>query len=312
MRNAFAQEITRLGAEDQRVVLLSGDIGNKLFDEFKDRCPGRFLNCGISEANMMGMAAGMAMNGLRPVIYTITPFTTTRCFEQIRVDVCYHHAPVMIVGTGAGLSYAELGATHHSCEDMAILRTLPGMTVFAPCDSTELRLGLKAALGQPGPVYMRIGKKGEPKIHQSLDAVELGRAITVREGTDVCIVNAGTVMAESLGAADKLAEQGISARVESFHTVKPLDQEKLAEIFASVRLVVSVEEHSRIGGLGGAVAEWLAPRRASSGARFLSLGVDDVFMHDVGSQDYARGIFGLKADSIAESVQRAWLEGNSV
>lgn len=311
MRNAFAQEITRLGAEDQRVVLLSGDIGNKLFDEFKDNCPGRFLNCGISEANMMGMAAGMAMNGLRPVIYTITPFTTTRCFEQIRVDVCYHHAPVMIVGTGSGLSYAELGATHHSCEDMAILRTLPGMTVFAPCDSTELRLGLKAALQAPGPVYMRIGKKGEPKIHASLDEIELGRAVTVREGADVCFVNAGTVMAETLGAADKLAEQGISARVESFHTVKPLDREKLEEIFASVRLVVSVEEHSRIGGLGGAIAEWLAPRRASASARFLSLGVDDVFMHDVGTQDYARTIFGLKADSIAESVHRTWLEGNS-
>src|SRR5712691_8753697 len=162
MRNAFADEITKLGADDTRVVLLSGDIGNKLFDKFKQQAGNRFLNCGVAEANMMSIAAGMALSGLRPVIYTITPFTTTRCFEQIRVDVCYHKAPVIIVGTGSGLSYADLGPTHHSCEDMAILRTRPGMTVLAPADSTELRLALRQALSLGGPVYMRIGKKGEP------------------------------------------------------------------------------------------------------------------------------------------------------
>jgi transketolase len=165
MRNAFADEITKLGAVDQRVVLLSGDIGNKLFDKYKEKAEGRFFNCGVAEANMMSVAAGMALCGLRPVIYTITPFTTTRCFEQIRVDACYHKAPVIIVGTGSGLSYAELGPTHHSCEDMAILRALPEMTVMAPGDVPELRAALRAALKQDGPVYIRIGKKGEPNIH---------------------------------------------------------------------------------------------------------------------------------------------------
>jgi transketolase len=306
VRNAFAAEITRLGKEDPRVVLLSGDIGNKLFDEFKESCPGRFFNCGIAEANMMGMAAGMAMNGLRPVIYTITPFTTTRCFEQIRVDVCYHHVPVIIVGTGSGLSYAELGATHHSCEDMAILRTLPSMTVFAPCDSAELRGGMRDALTLEGPVYMRIGKKGEPAIHQDLAGLRLGRAITVRPGQDIALINAGTTMPVALAAADRLAGNGLSVRVESFHTVKPLDSGRLAEIFAQCKLVATIEEHGRIGGLGGAVAEWLAPSYPRPTARFLSFGVADEFLHEVGSQNFARQHFGLTAENIAGQIHAAW------
>ena len=167
MRNAFAVEVTKLGLEDPRIVLLTGDIGNKLFDQFKDKNEGCFFNCGIAEANMMGVAAGLALSGLRPIIYTITPFTTTRCYEQIRVDACYHNVPVIIVGTGSGLSYAELGPTHHSCEDLAIMRVLPNMTVLAPADEVELRQCLRTALKLKGPVYIRIGKKGE-KITLSL------------------------------------------------------------------------------------------------------------------------------------------------
>ena len=194
MRNAFADEVTALAKSNSKVVLLSGDIGNKLFDKFKEVDERRFYNCGVAEANMMGVAAGMALSGLRPVIYTITPFTTTRCFEQIRVDACYHKAPVVIVGTGSGLSYAELGPTHHSLEDLAILRTLPGMRVMAPCDATEMRLALRAALHEDGPVYIRIGKKGEPKIHQQEPDFKIGRAIVVQEGTDVALLGAGTII----------------------------------------------------------------------------------------------------------------------
>lgn len=308
MRNAFAAEMTRLGEEDPRLVLLSGDIGNKLFDRFKEQCPGRFFNCGVAEANMMGVAAGLALNGLRPVVYTIAPFTTTRCFEQIRVDVCYQKAPVVIVGTGSGLSYAELGPTHHSCEDLAILRSLPDMTVFAPCDATELRLGLQNALRHDGPVYMRIGKKGEPAIHPESPPFTLGRAITLRSGSDVCLVSTGTIMAEVLAAADRLTAAGLSTGVESFHTVKPLDGERLAEVFTRCRLVATIEEHSRIGGLGSAVAEWLAARSLPSPARLLSFAVDDVFLHVVGSQDYARNHFGLTAPAISERVLTAWAD----
>jgi transketolase len=301
MRNAFAEEITLLGREDPRVVLLSGDIGNKLFDRFKEHSPSRFFNCGVAEANMMGVAAGLALNGLRPVVYTITPFTTTRCFEQIRVDVCYHDAPVIIVGTGAGLSYAELGPTHHSLEDLAILRTLPGMTVLAPCDSVELRGLLRAALRGKGPVYMRIGKKGEPVVHERPTDVVIGRAITVRAGEKVCLISTGNIMPVVLAAAKALEAHGISPRVESFHTVKPLDEDRLAEVFASATLVVTIEEHGRVGGLGGSIAEWKAARDPVP-AGLLSFGTGDTFLHQIGSQDYARHHFGLHPQNIAERV----------
>ncbi len=301
MRNAFADEITKLGADDTRVVLLSGDIGNKLFDKFKQQAGNRFLNCGVAEANMMSIAAGMALSGLRPVIYTITPFTTTRCFEQIRVDVCYHDAPVIIVGTGAGLSYAELGPTHHSLEDLALLRSLPEMIVLAPCDEVELRLGLRAALRQDRPVYMRIGKKGEPVIHDRQPDFRLGKAITVREGEHVCLISTGNMMPVVLNARNILNTGGLSARVESFHTVKPLDTDRLKEVFGRYPLVAVVEEHGRLGGLGGSIAEWLASQDGLRG-RMLSFGTDDTFMHEIGSQEYARRRFGLTAENIAEKV----------
>ncbi len=308
MRNAFADEITKLGRADSRVVLLSGDIGNKLFDKFKAQAQGRFFNCGVAEANMMGVAAGMALCGLRPIVYTITPFTTTRCFEQIRVDVCYHKAPVIIVGTGSGLSYADLGPTHHSCEDMAILRTLPGMTVLAPADSTELRLALREALSLDGPVYMRIGKKGEPAIHRSDPQFRIGRAITIRTGPDACLISTGVMASVVMAAAKILDERGISARVESFHTVKPLDVATLAEVFSKFPVVAIAEEHGRIGGLAGGISEWLAQQGPAHGD-LLSFGTDDVFMHEVGSQDYARRKFGLTAENIAEQVQARVLAG---
>jgi transketolase len=301
MRNAFADEITRLAAVDPRIVLLSGDIGNKLFDKFKRNNEGRFFNCGVAEANMMGVAAGMALSGLRPVIYTIAPFTTTRCYEQIRVDACYHEAPVIIVGTGAGLAYAELGPTHHSCEDLAILRVLPNLTVLAPADEVELRLCLRAALGLPGPVYMRIGKKGEPVVHGKDLALEIGRSITVQNGSDVCLISTGTMLPVVMSAAQALTGKGVTARVESFHTVKPLDRHTLADLFSHYPVVAVVEEHSRLGGLGGSIAEWLAAQTGLRG-RLISFGTDDEFMHEIGSQDYARKRFGLTAVNIAGRV----------
>ena len=295
--------MTRLAVTDKRLVVLSGDIGNKLFDKFKLVDEKRFYNCGIAEANMMGMAAGMAMSGLRPFVYTITPFTTTRCFEQIRVDVCYHQAPVVIVGTGSGLSYSELGPTHHSLEDMAILRTLPGMRVLAPCDASELRQALHEVLKDDCPTYIRIGKKGEADIHSSLPPLKLGKALVIRPGTDVALLCAGNMMAETIKAADQLATRGISAEVVSFHTVKPLDCDYLKQAAARFKLMVTVEEHSRIGGFGSAVAEWRMLQ--SHNVPQLSFGTDDVFMHEVGSQAYARKKYGLTADNIATGIQAA-------
>ncbi|HEX6713424.1 MAG TPA: transketolase C-terminal domain-containing protein [Thermoleophilaceae bacterium] len=306
MRNAFAEAVTEQAARDERVMLLSGDIGNRLFDQFKAGFPERFINCGVAEANMTGMAAGLALSGMRPVTYTITPFVTTRCLEQIKVDICYHEAPVVIVGTGAGLSYASLGATHHSLDDIALLRVFPGMKVVCPCDTHEVRAAVRAALEQESPVYIRLGKKGEPSVHESPPEFTLGRAITLRSGTDVCILGTGNIVPTALEAADRLESEGVSTRVVSFHTVKPLDEGTLTEAFASFPLVVTVEEHGLAGGFGSAVAEWLVDRRDAGAARLLRIGAADLYLHEAGGQSHARGLYGLVGDQIAARAREAY------
>lgn len=304
MRNAFADEICRIGVDDPRVVLLSGDIGNRLFDPFKDAAGERFVNCGVAEQNMMSVASGLALSGFRPVVYTITPFTTYRCFEQIRIGVCYHRAPVLIVGTGSGLAYASLGPTHHSMEDIAILRTLPGMTVFCPADAMQVRAGLRAALALDGPVYMRIGKKNETLIHEDVPQIELGRAMTMREGSDVCLVGTGVVMPLLLDAAERLAALDISARVENYHTVKPLDETRLQELAESFGTLVVAEEHGRIGGLFGAISEWMASYRGRR-PHLLAFGSTDSFLHEIGTQDFARRHYGISPEAVVEGVRQA-------
>jgi transketolase len=305
MRNAFADEMTRLATDRKDVALLSGDIGNKLFDKFKAAAPDRFLNCGVAEANMMSVAAGMALNGLRPVVYTITPFITTRCLEQIRVDVCYHGAPVIIVGVGSGLGYASLGPTHHSCEDIAMLRSLPGMTVLCPGDAWEVRALLRAAVALGKPVYMRIGKKGEPAVHSGVPALTIGKAATLREGRDVCLVSTGVLLPLALETADTLAAAGLSASVVQMHTVKPLDGTFLADAFNRYKVVATIEEHSLIGGLGGATAEWLVDHGPQS-ARLCRFGTRDEFLHESGETEHARHYFGLTPDAIAATVTAAY------
>ena len=305
MRNAFAAAITACAAADRRIVLLSGDIGNRLFDAFKDRFPDRFFNCGVAEANMTGMAAGMAMCGLRPFTYTITPFATTRALEQIRVDICCHNVPVVIVGTGSGLSYASLGPTHHSCEDVALLRALPNMTVVCPADAAEVRAAVAAVLQVAGPVYLRLGKKGEPAVHREEPRFVVGKGIVLCEGRSVCLLGMGNMVATALEAATLLEPSGLSARVVSMHSVKPLDEDLLGEVFQRFPIVAVVEEHSRIGGLAGAIAEWLAAQSPRPPGRLLAFATPDAFLEESGSQQDARERFGLTAGAIAERIQQA-------
>jgi transketolase len=302
MRNAFADELTKLGNADSRVVMLSGDIGNRLFDKFKDAHPTRFLNCGVAEQNMMGLAAGLAMSGKRPIVYTITPFVTTRCLEQIRTDVGYHEAPVTIVAVGAGLSYSGLGPTHHACEDIAFLRAIPNMSVVCPGDAWEVRGAMRAAIAGGRPVYIRMGKKGEPLIHKGVpENFAIGRALTVREGADVCLLSTGNMLPEAMEAAHLLAERKISARVVSYHTVKPLDEACLREAFSRFKAVVTIEEHSLIGGFGSAVAEWVIDNRVMPQC-FLRVGTPDKFFKQSGEQEFAREQLGLTGHQIADRI----------
>lgn len=300
MRNALAEEIYCLAKEDARVVMLSGDIGNRLFDKYKESFPDRFFNCGVAEANMMGVAAGLALSGFRPIAYTITPFITYRCIEQIRVDVCYHNAPVIIVGVGAGLSYASLGASHHSCEDIAMMRSLPGMQVVCPADPWEVKSSLEAALHSNLPTYIRIGKKGEPKIHPSRPNLTIGHAIRIREGNDICVLSCGTVLPEVISAADNLANRHEVA-IYSFHSVKPLDAELLEHVFRSYALVVTVEEHSTVGGFGSAVAEWKCDQ-ISNQADLLRIGTKDEFIHTTQHHVDAKRLWKLDAQAISQRI----------
>jgi transketolase len=298
--------LTKLGNADPRVAMLSGDIGNKLFDKFRAAHPKRFLNCGVAEQNMMGVASGMAMSGMRPFVYTITPFVTTRCLEQIRTDACYHNVPVTVVSVGAGLAYAGLGPTHHACEDISFLRSIPNMTVICPADAWEVRAAMRAVLQQDGPAYIRMGKKGEPLVHKEVPAnFKIGESLTISSGSDVCLLSTGNMLPEVIEAAKILGEQGISAEVVSFHTVKPLDTKRLADAFARYKLVATIEEHSLIGGFGSAVAEWMVDSETTP-KKFLRFGTPDAFFKLAGEQEFAREKLGLTGHQIAHRIQHAF------
>ncbi len=301
MRNAFAKAVTDLSDVHPDLVLLVGDIGNRLFDDLKEKHPNRFYNCGVAEANMTGVASGMATAGLKPITYTITPFNTLRCFEQIRVDICYPDLPVIVVGTGAGLSYAALGATHHSMEDIAILRTLPNMHVVCPADSVEVRLAVKSAVELGRPTYIRLGMKGEPIVHQSDPDFHIGKGITMREGSDVMILSVGNVLALAMKSAEELAGKGVSAGVVSLHTVKPLDESLLRDVFSRHKLIAVVEEHSLIGGAGAAVLEWGNAAGVDLG-KLVRFGGPDRFLTACGHQRDARALVGLTAEAVTERI----------
>lgn len=301
MRNAFADEITKLARENEKVVLLSGDIGNRLFNKYKEVADDRFFNCGIAEANMTSVAAGLALSGFRPVTYTITAFNTIRCLEQIKLDVCYHDVPVIIVGTGSGLSYADLGSTHHSCDDISLLKSIPGIKIVCPADAVEVRLALREALKQDAPVYIRLGKKNEPVIHETEPDFVIGKSIPIVKGEDVCILSTGNILPVVLDAQKLLAKQNISCEVVNFHTVRPLDEAALTAAFDRFKLVVTVEEHYLTGGLGSSIAEWMIDNQIIK-TPLLRIGIPDMFLKKAGPQDYARKKVGLTPEAISQKI----------
>ena len=301
MRNAFAKVVTELADHNPNLVLLAGDIGNRMFDTFKDKHPTRFYNCGVAEAGMTGIAGGLAACGLQPITYTITPFNTLRCLEQIRNDVCYPNLPVIIVGTGAGLSYASLGPTHHSMDDIAALRILPNMHVICPGDPVEVRLAISAALELKRPTYIRIGKKGEPVVHSQIPSFQIGRGITLREGNDIAILSVGNVLPLALKCSDLLTEKNLSVGLVSLHTVKPLDQPLLEDLFARYRLIAVIEEHGLAGGAGSAVLEWGCVQGVDL-RKIRCFGGSDRFLSACGNQEEARSAVGLDTSTIVHRI----------
>lgn len=306
MRDAFIRQLEILARDDPRIVIVSADIGNRMFDAFRKAHPERFINAGIAEADMTGMAAGLAMAGLRPFTYTIAAFNPGRCAEQIRLDICQHNLPVVATGVGAGLSYASLGPTHHALEDIAWMRAIPNMTVLCPADPPEVRAAVRAALAHNGPVYMRLGKKGEPGVHRGEPEFRIGKAMEIRPGADAALLAVGTVLPVAGEAAERLADAGVAAAVYSFHTVKPLDSDLLEHLFGpgGVRAVAVIEEHVAAGGAWSAVAEWLA-ERGGVHAPLLRFGAPDAFFHEAGNQNRARERMGIDAKTIAETCRRS-------
>ena len=299
MRDAFVRALTELAAEDPGLVLVSGDLGFGVLDDFAERFPASYLNAGVAEQNMTAVACGMAMAGARVYTYSIGNFPTLRCLEQLRNDVCYHRADVTVVAVGGGLSYGQLGMSHFATEDLAILRTLPDMTVVAPSDPWQVYALTRQMHAGGGPQYLRIDKSiaGLPE-----SVVELGKARQVRPGSDAVIFAVGGILGEAVAAAEALAEDGVSIRIVELHTIKPLDVQAICEA-ASCGKVLTLEEHTVVGGLGGAVAEACLTGGVRV-ERFVRLGLQDSYPDVVGDQAYLRARYGFDREGVIRSLRQ--------
>jgi transketolase len=302
VRAAFIQALIEQARVDKRIFLLVGDLGYSVVEPFWQEFPDRFINVGVAEQNMTGIATGLALSGKVVFTYSIANFPTLRCLEQIRNDVCYHEANVKIVAVGGGLAYGAQGMTHHATEDLAIMRALPNMTVVAPGDPVETALATRAIIEWPGPCYLRLGKAGEPIVHKTSPNFQIGKAIVVRDGSDVTLIAAGGILYNTVQAAEELAQQGIQARVLSMHTLKPLDTEVVLTAAQQTKAIITVEEHGIIGGLGSAVAEVLAEMQGNF-RPFRRLSVGDSFLRVTGDQEYLRQACGLSTEAICKAVQ---------
>lgn len=303
MRERCLRTITELAGEDDRVVFIGSDLGVGAMADFKAAHPDRFFMEGVAEQNLVGLAAGMAMEGRVVFLNTIATFLTRRCFEQVAVDLCMHNANVRLIANGGGVVYAPLGPTHLATEDLAILRALPNMTILAPADAEEMARAVRATLNHEGPVYVRVAKGHDPVVTHDRGEFRIGRAVPMRDGHDALIVTTGVGLQVCLAAADQLTAAGIDATVLHMPTVKPLDTEALAAAAERVPVIVTAEEHSVVGGLGSAVAEFLAEEGLLDGRRFRRVGFPDVFPSGYGDQAGMMRRYGISAEAVAGRVK---------
>ena len=302
MRNTFAKTFLEAAQRDARLCVVVADISPAgAMDQFRKEFPERFINTGVAEQIMIGMCAGMSMRGLKPFAYTIATFALYRPFEFIRDDLCYQDLPVTVVGIGGGVTYSTLGGTHHAMEDVAIASAMPNMRVIAPCDPEETRAATQWCVAQEeGPVYLRLGKAGEPLITQNAKPFAFGKVRLLREGRDVCILGYGPVLKLGMDAAVALEKRGISVAVASVHTLKPLDREGIAPLLAGFPKVVVMEEMVPHGGLGNAVKAlaWESGARC----RIDCLSLQDKFIHFYGKHDEILGAHGISFDRVVQLV----------
>lgn len=295
MRNAFSAALVEAACNDERVLLLTGDHGYALFDEFRRACPSQYINAGIAEQNMVGVAAGLAKAGFRPIVYGLSAFVPVRVLEHIKIDVCYEQLPVIFTGDGAGLVYSALGTSHQSFEDIACLRAVPHIDIMSPCDAHELTACMQSSLELASPVYLRMGKADIGPVHEAALVLERGRMLRVRRGSHpVQLIATGSMVksAERIG-------QELDATVWSAPWIKPLDTSQLREIAYEAAALVTLEEHSIAGGLGGAIVEALAE---IAPCPTLRIGVGERFSHTAGSHAHALLEHGLDFDSVRSKL----------
>lgn len=302
MRKTCLDLVYELAKNDERIFFVGSDLGVGTLKQFKAEMPNRFFMEGVSEANILGMATGLALEGKIVYVNTLATFITRRCFEQVALDLCLHNVKVRLIGNGGGLVYAALGPTHLAFEDIAIFRALPRMTILAPADASEMRRMMPLTVDHPGPIYIRLAKGGDPVVTNDRVPFQIGRALAMRDGADALIITTGVLLKRALDAAELLRQDGIEAGVLHVPTVKPLDEATILDYAAPAPVIVTAEEHTIVGGLGSAVAEVLAEANFASAKRFKRLGIPDVFPDQYGSQDSLMAHYNITTETIRTTV----------
>lgn len=302
MRATSLNCVHDLAKQDERVVFIGSDLGTGTLDAFREEIPDRFYMEGISEANLIGMAAGFALEGRIPYVNTIATFLTRRCYEQVAIDICLHNLNVRMIGNGGGLVYAPLGPTHLATEDLAIMRALPNLTIVSPADAEEMKRLIPLTLEHEGPIYIRLAKGYDPVVTDPDIPFEIGKAMPMRSGSDALLVTTGITLKIALAAADSLAESGVAASVLHVPTLKPFDIETYLDLAGPIDTIVTIEEHSVIGGLGSVVAETTAEAGFYSPKRFKRIGIPDVFPDQYGSQDHLLSRYNITVENTVNTV----------
>lgn len=301
MRNIFIKNIIEAARRDKSIYLLTADLGFKALENFRDEFPERFVNVGVAEANMIGIATGLALAGKKVFVYSIVPFVTLRCLEQIRNNICHNNLNVKLVGVGGGFNYGNQGISHNTIEDLAVMRTLPNMAVLCPGDPVEANLAAAEMFKYSGPAYIRLGKAGKKQVYKNTPDFSLGQGLLVNDGKDLTILCIGNIIDTVLEVSDSLAQKGVSVRIISVPCLKPLDNDIIKQSAGETKAIFTIEEHSKIGGLGEAVSSVLM-EAGFSGILFKMFGLSDSCHADIGSHEYLREKKGLGVNYITEEI----------
>jgi transketolase len=304
MRKTSLDSVYELAKRDQRVIFIGSDLGPGVLDSMKVEMPERFFMEGVSEQHIVGMAAGLAMEGFIPYVNTIATFLTRRCYEQIALDLCLQDLPVRLIANGGGAVYAPLGPTHLAVEDISIMRALPNMAVVLPCDADEMRRFMATTLDWPHPIYIRLAKGGDKVVSEEKNGFEIGKAILMTESGEGLFISTGVMTQIALQASEILSFEGIKCGVLHMHTIKPLDDKSLSELLPKVNGVVTVEEHTRIGGLGSAVLEFCNDLMPEQAVKIARIGIPDKFAEQYGNQNSLLAHWGITVDSLCDVMRK--------